>query len=84
MSVEDQQTVVRLEHKKSWMTEKIKAYQIKTLNGELKTANAICGVVDYPLWDMIEVSNYLFPVLHAAKIGLTNDCLDCFLDFVDD
>ena len=66
------------------MIEKIKAYQIRTLKGELKTANAIHGVVDYPLWDMIEVSNYLFPLLHAAEIGLANDCLNCFLDFVDD
>jgi hypothetical protein len=44
----------------------------------LKDARDICRVITYPIWDLIEPKNYIFPVLHV-KIGLLNNVLDKFL-----
>jgi hypothetical protein len=49
----------------------------------LKQAKDKLCVVDYPVWDFIEPSNYMLPQLHI-KIGLTNNVLDNFYDFVED
>ena len=43
----------------------------------------IRGVVDFPLWDFIPVSNYIYPVLHG-EIGSVNNALDAFIDIIDD
>jgi len=75
---------VPVEEADTWTIDNLKAAQLRTVDGALKKPCKICGVVDYPLWDFVEVSNYIFPILHAAEIGLGNDCLDAFLDFVDD
>jgi hypothetical protein len=37
----------------------------------------------YPLWDFIDIEDYIFLILHG-EIGLANLALDYFLDFVDD
>ena len=43
----------------------------------------IRGVVDFPLWNFIPVSNYIYPVLHG-EIGLVNNVLDALYDILDD
>ena len=72
------------ENEETWTIDKIKTTQVRMTEGELKKPHEIHGIVDYPLWDFVEVMNYIAPVLHAAEIGLCNDALDSFLDFVDD
>jgi hypothetical protein len=39
--------------------------------------------VDYPIWDFIDVSDYIYPVLHG-EIGLANALLESFYDFLDE
>jgi len=43
----------------------------------------IRGVVDFPLWEFIEVINYVYPVLHR-EIGLVNHAQDAFYYMLDD
>ncbi len=40
-------------------------------------------VGDYPTWDFIDVSNYIYPVLRG-EIGLANALLENFYDFLDE
>ncbi len=40
-------------------------------------------MVDFPLWDFIEVIHYVYPVLHG-EISLVNNALDAFYDVLDD
>jgi hypothetical protein len=40
-------------------------------------------VVDFPLWEFIEVINYVYPVLHG-EIGLVNHALDELYGILDD
>jgi hypothetical protein len=49
----------------------------------LKTPTEISGVVDFPLWEFIEVINYVYPVLHG-EIGLVNHALDELYGILDD
>jgi hypothetical protein len=49
----------------------------------LKRPTKICGVVDIPLRDFIEVIYYIYPVIHG-EIGLMNNALDCFYDVIDE
>jgi len=53
------------------------SHKLKVAQGTLKTPTEIRGVVDFPLWDFIEVINYVYPVLHG-EIGLINLALDSF------
>jgi hypothetical protein len=39
------------------------------------------GVVDYPIWDFIDVSDYIYPVLHG-EIVLANALLENIYDFL--
>jgi hypothetical protein len=43
----------------------------------------ICGVVDFPLWDAIEVVYFAHPALHV-EIGLANHALVGFDDVADE
>jgi hypothetical protein len=49
----------------------------------LKKPTDIHGVVEFPVWDFIEVTHYVYPVLHG-EIGLVNNALDAFYDILDD
>lgn len=71
------------DYEEEWTVDTLKAYKVKIDQGELTTANQMRSVVDYPVWDFVEVSNYIYPVLHG-EIGLINGVLDNFYDFLDD
>jgi hypothetical protein len=62
---------------------KDKEVQDKIQQGQLKQAKDKLGVVDYPVWDFIKPRNYMLPQLHI-EIGLTNNVLDNFYDFIED
>jgi len=70
-------------HAEEWTITKLKSHKLKVAQGMLKTPTEIHGVVDFPLWDFIEVINYVYPVLHG-EIGLINLALDSFYDVLDD
>jgi len=74
---------VPLEHQEEWTIDKLKAHKILVEEGTLKKPTEIRGVVDFPLWDFIEVKYYVYPVLHG-EIGLVNNALDAFSDILDD
>jgi len=74
---------VPLEHQEEWTIDELKAHKILVLEGRLKKPVEIHGVVDFPLWDFIPVSDYIYPVLHG-EIGLVNNALDAFYDILDD
>jgi hypothetical protein len=66
-----------------WTVNKLKTHFLTISEGNLKEPSQVCGVKSYPIWDFVEVEDYIFPVLHA-EIGLSNLALSGFLDFVDD
>jgi hypothetical protein len=66
-----------------WTIQRLKEVKDKITRGELKQAKDKLGVVEYPIWDFIEPCNYMLPQLHI-EIGLTNNVLDNFYDFIDD
>jgi hypothetical protein len=66
-----------------WTIQRIKEVNDKISKGKLKQAKDKLGVVDCPVWDFIEPSNCMLPQRHI-KIGLTNNVLDNFYDFVED
>jgi len=70
-------------HYSSWTIELLKRQKDRIDAEKLKEARDICGVVSNPVWDFVEPKNYIFPVLHV-KIGLVNNVLDKFYDWVED
>jgi hypothetical protein len=70
-------------HVEDWTISKLKAHKLQVAEGTLETPTEIRGVVDFPLWEFIEVINYVYPVLHG-EIGLVNHALDAFHDILDD
>jgi len=74
---------IPLSHAEEWTITKLKSHKLKVAQGTLKTPMEIRGVVDFPLWEFIEVINYVYPVLHG-EIGLINLALDSFYDILDD
>ena len=66
-----------------WMIERIKEHKSRIVRENLKDAKDICGIVDFPLWDFIQPSHYIFPQLHI-EIGLVNNILESFNDFVEE
>jgi hypothetical protein len=71
------------EYADEWTIEKLKLHKLKNSESRLKEPNEIHGVVDFPVWDFVEVSSFMYPVLHG-KIGFGNVALDSFYDFFDD
>jgi hypothetical protein len=69
--------------KENWTIDKLKAAHLRKINEGLKDLQNIHGVVDFPIWDFIPVSNYVYPILHG-EIGLVNDAIDLFYDILDD
>jgi hypothetical protein len=74
---------VPLEHQQEWTIDSLKAQKVLLSEGRLKKPVEIRGVVDYPLWDFIPVSHYIYPVLHG-EIGLVNNALDALYGILDD
>ena len=70
-------------HAEDWTISKLKAHKLQVAEGTLKTTMEIRGVVDFPLWEFIEVINYVYPVLHR-EIGLVNHAQDAFYYMLDD
>jgi hypothetical protein len=74
---------VPLRKPEDWSIEKLKAEKLLVQDGLLKEPSEICGVVQFPVWDFVEVNYYIYPVLHG-EIRLVNDAFDGFYDYVDD
>jgi hypothetical protein len=74
---------IPLEHREEWTIDKLEAYKVQVEEGRLKRPTEIHGVVDFPLWDFIEVIYYVYPVLHG-EIGLVNNALDGLYDVIDE
>jgi hypothetical protein len=70
-------------HAGEWTINKLKSHKVLISEGTLKKPTEIRGVVEFPIWDFIEVSHYIYPVLHG-EIGLVNNTLDAFYDLLDD
>jgi hypothetical protein len=66
-----------------WTLDKLKAHMLKVSEGIFKTPTEIRGVVDFPVWDFIDVVYFVYPVLHG-EIGLANVAVDAFFDVLDD
>ena len=66
-----------------WTIESLKAHCDKVVVEKLKEPRDISGVVMYPVWDFIEPSHYVVPILHI-EIGLVNNAIDNFYDWVED
>jgi hypothetical protein len=74
---------VPLEYQQEWTIDSLKAQKVLLSEGRLKKPVKSRGVVDFPLWDFIPVSHYIYPVLHG-EIGLVNNVLDALYDILDD
>jgi hypothetical protein len=69
----------------SWSISALKVCKRNMVQGTIKASEPreARGVVDYTIWDFIDVSEYIYPVLHG-EIGLANAVLENFYDFLDD
>ncbi len=74
---------VLVSHKEAWTMEKLKA--VKVLMHEVKITEPfeVHGVVEFPIWDFLEVKYYIYPVLHG-EIGLVNGAVDGLYSELDD
>ncbi len=66
-----------------WTIERLNAAKLLVDNGTLKEPSEISGVVQFLVWDFNEVDHFVYPVLQG-EIGLVNDALDAFYNFIDD
>ena len=66
-----------------WTIAKIKGHKELIDHNNLKEPRHVLGIVNNPVWDFVEVKNYIFPELHA-EIGIVNNVLDKFYSFIDD
>ncbi len=66
-----------------WTIQSLKAHFDKVVLENLKEPRDISRVVMYPVWDFIEPSHYVVPILHI-EIGLVNNVMDNFYDWVED
>jgi hypothetical protein len=73
------------QHETLWMIDSLKAHKLRMIQGYIKVSKPreVRGVVDYLIWDFIDVSEYIYPVLHG-EIGLANALLESFYDFLDE
>jgi hypothetical protein len=74
---------VPVDNREEWTIERLKTAKLLVEDGTLKEPSEICGVVQFSVWDFNEVDQVVYPVLHS-EIGLVNDALDSFYDFIDD
>jgi hypothetical protein len=47
-------------HAEEWTINTLKSHKVLVSEGTLKKPTEICGVVEFPIWDFIEVSHYSF------------------------
>jgi hypothetical protein len=66
-----------------WTINLQKEFYYKKARGELKEAKAIKGIVTLPVYDFVELSHYIFPLLHF-ETGEVNNLLDNFQAFVEE
>ncbi len=66
-----------------WTIQSLKAHRDKVVVQKLKEPKDISGVVMYPVWDFNETCHYVVPILHI-EIGLVNNAVDNFYDWVED
>jgi hypothetical protein len=68
---------------KLWTIDSLKAHKLRMIQGYIKVSEPkeVRGVVDYPIWDFIDVSDYIYPVLHG-EIVLANALLENIYDFL--
>jgi hypothetical protein len=73
------------QHETLWMIDSLKAHKLRMIQGYIKVSKPreVRGVVDYLIWDFIDVSEYIYPVSHG-EIGLANALLESFYDFLDE
>jgi hypothetical protein len=69
----------------AWTINSLKVHKLKMIQGFVKLSEPreAHGVVEYSIWDFIDVSEYIYPVLHG-EIGLANAVLENFYDFLDE
>jgi len=70
-------------HAEEWTIDTLKSHKVLISEGTLKKPTEIHGVVEFPVWDFVEISHYIYPVLHG-EIGLVNNALDAFYNVLDD
>ncbi len=73
---------VQPNHAEDWTINKLKAHRLPVAAGKWKTPIEICGVVDFPLWEFIEVIKYTCSMLHR-EIGSVKHALDVLYDILD-
>jgi hypothetical protein len=57
---------------KNWTINKIKSIKCHINHKEIKEPQEMLGVVNNPVWDLMQPQNYILPELHA-EIGLVNN-----------
>ncbi len=55
-----------------WTIAKIKGHKELIDHNNLKEPRHVLGIVNNPVWDFVEVKNYIFPELHV-EIGIVNN-----------
>jgi len=66
-----------------WTLKQMVEHRHRINRENIKDPREVCSIVDFPLWDFIQPSHYVFPQLHV-EIGLINNVLDHFYDFVEE
>jgi len=66
-----------------WTIEEMVEHKNRINRENIKDPREVCGILNFPLWDFIQPSQYVFPQLHV-EIGLINNVLDTFRDFVEE
>ena len=71
-------------HRELWNFAKIREVHTQHASGNIAgTPGELRGVVDFPVWSFVDVRHFLVPILHL-QIGLGNNALDSFYDWVDE
>lgn len=70
-------------HREAWTLDRLKHAKVLISEGSLTSPADIRGVVEFPVWDFLEIEYYIYPVLHG-EIGLVNCAVDGFYDILDD
>lgn len=58
-------------HSEEWTIEKLKAAKVLMKEGKITQPSEVYGVVEFSIWDFLEVNYYIYPMLHG-EIGLVN------------
>jgi hypothetical protein len=80
---QENSSAVLEEEKKLWTLELHKEALEKIKNGEVKEPREKKGVVDQPVWEFIQLENFIFPHLHF-EIGVVNMVLENLYSFIEE